>query len=62
MEIVSNGPTPEVMTGDHGDHQTPIDPMVLPAAAREDYREYLRAGGRFDLTTWWMRYKDDYVA
>jgi hypothetical protein len=31
------------------------------AAALDDYAEYRRQGGRFDLDTWWARYKDDYT-
>jgi hypothetical protein len=38
-----------------------VQPYDLPAAALDDYVEYRRQGGRFDLGTWWTRYKDDYT-
>lgn len=33
----------------------------IPRAAWDDYLEYLRHGGQFDVATWWDRYRDDYV-
>jgi hypothetical protein len=33
---------------------------VLPDGAINDYTEYRRQGGRFDLWVWWNRYKDNY--
>jgi hypothetical protein len=38
-----------------------LQPWQLPARALDDYAEYRRQGGRFDLGTWWKRYKDDYA-
>lgn len=32
----------------------------LPRPAFDDYLEYLRHGGQFDVATWWERYNDDY--
>lgn len=33
---------------------------ALPAAALDDYAEYVRQGGRFGIAVWWDRYRDDY--
>lgn len=35
--------------------------MSLPRGAFDDYLEYLRHGGQFDVATWWDRYKDEYA-
>jgi hypothetical protein len=35
-------------------------PQTPTAAALDDYAEYRRYGGHFDLRTWWDRYKDNY--
>lgn len=38
-----------------------LQPYMLPTAALDDFAEYRRQGGRFELSVWWDRYKDDYV-
>ena len=51
-----SGTQPAAATNDQG---TP-SPSDIPQAARDDYREYQRRGGRFGWDHWWERYKDDY--
>lgn len=36
--------------------------LTLPVDAVEDFAEYCRLGGRFDVEVWWERYKGDYEA
>jgi hypothetical protein len=42
-------------------HECDPTAVLLPAAALDDFAEYRRQGGRFDLDTWWARYWDDYT-